>query len=74
MATRKIVIFNVKQNIGKVFDININKLEEILDYINYNHGVFTKDLYFFSNPVNFQLVDLYLSTFATPQPILRSIA
>ena len=74
MFKKQIIIRNLITNKAKVFELNQNQLEEAIDFIEYHDGVLENNTYVFSNPVHFQLIDLYLSTVSTPQPLLRGIA
>ena len=74
MLKKQIIICNMKTGESKVFEVNQNQLKETLDFIKYNNGVLEKNTYIFNNPVRFQIIDLYLSTVSTPQPLLRGIA
>ena len=74
MFKKQIIIRNLSTGKAKVFEISQNQLEEAIDFIEYHDGVLENNTYVFSNPVHFQLIDLYLSTVSTPQPLLRGIA
>ena len=74
MFKKQIIIRNLITNKAKVFELNQNQLEEAIDFIEYSDGILEKNTYVFCNPVRFQLIDLYLSTVSTPQPLLRGIA
>ena len=74
MFKKQIIIRNLITNKAKVFELNQNQLEEAIDFIEYHDGVLENNTYVFCNPIRFQLIDLYLSTVSTPQPLLRGIA
>lgn len=74
MFKKQIIIRNLITNKAKVFELNQNQLEEAIDFIEYHDGVLENNTYVFGNPIRFQLIDLYLSTVSTPQPLLRGIA
>lgn len=73
MLKKQIIIRNMLTGKSKVFEINLTNLEDVIGFIDYNKGVLENSTYIFKNPISFQLVDLYLSSFSTPQP-LNSIA
>ena len=74
MLKKQIIICNLITGKSKVFEINLTNLEDVIGFIDYNKGVLENNTYIFKNPISFQLVDLYLSSFSTPQPLLRGIA
>ena len=74
MFKKQIIICNLSTGETKVFNINLGQLEDIIDFIAYNNGILKNDMYSFSNPISFQIIDLYLSNLSTPQPLLRGIA
>lgn len=75
MITRQIIINYSKTGNAKFFDIPLSKLPESIAFIEYNSGVLSENgMYNFNQLIAFQLIDLYLSTFATPQPLKRLIA
>ena len=51
-----------------VFKVKNEQLQEAISFIKYNDGILKNEIYIFKNPINFQIIDLYLSTIATPQP------
>ena len=71
MLKKQIIIHNMLTCKKKVFEINLNNLEDVIGFIDYNKGVFEDNTYNFKNSISFQLVDLYLSSFSTPQPLNR---
>lgn len=74
MFKKQIIIRNLATGKSKVFELNQNQLEEAVDFIEYHDGVLENNTYIFGNPVRFQLIDLYLSTVSTPQPLLNGFA
>lgn len=74
MLKKQLIIRNLLTGKSKVFEVNQNQLEDAINFIEYYDGVLEKNIYIFSNPVRFQLIDLYLSTLSTPQPLLEVIA
>lgn len=69
MFKKQIIISNLTTGKTKVFEINLGQLEDAIDFIEYNNGILENNMYLFSNPVSFQIIDLYLSGFSTPQPL-----
>ena len=69
MFKKQIIISNLTTGKTKVFEINLGQLEDAIDFIEYNNGILENNMYLFSNPVSFQIIDLYLSSFSTPQPL-----
>ena len=73
MYNKKIVISN-KEGKEKTFNITLKKLEEILNFIKYNGGLLENGIYYFPTPVSYQNVELYLSYFSTPEPLVKRYA
>lgn len=68
MATKKIVIQH--ENKRKEFNLTLkryNELKSLIDY--YSYDLCLQDYIFvYSNSLIFNIIDLYLSSFSTPQP------
>ncbi len=68
MTTRKIII--QLRNQRKEFKIASSKYDELLSLIEYYEYDFClkNHIFVYSNPVTFNIIDLYLSSVSTPQP------
>ena len=56
------------------FKINSTNISDVLYFIQYNGGEIKNFIYYFPSEVAFKRVELFLSIFATPQPLIKKIA
>ena len=73
MKKKIIIQLGTKKKVFKINSLNYEELIQIIEY--YGASYKQKDNFFvYENPRIFNIVDLYLSGFATPEPLMYDVA